>query len=186
MIIEKFKYIVLILLGSLILCMASISPAKAVSVETRNSSACRLDKMTCIYLDKTKCTDENDNPAKSDAPDSADSCWYCKIVIILVNAYLKVAKDAMGITMLLGRTLLKFGFLIWLAFYILQQVSSLEQITPGKMLQEILVMMFKVALAYLLLEPGTNYLVEYYVNPIVSTGVDYGNEIFDRMPKPNS
>ena len=76
--------------------------------------------------------------------------------------------------------------MIWLAFYILQQVSSLEQITPGKMLQEILVMMFKVALAYLLLEPGTNYLVEYYVNPIVSTGVDYGNAIFDNMPKPHS
>ena len=102
-------------------------------------------------------------------------------MIVLVNSYLKAASAAMGTTVELGKVILKVGFLVWLAYYILQQVSSLEPITPGKMLQEILVMGFKVALAYLFLEEATKLITKYYVNPIIGLGVDYGYEIFQRM-----
>ena len=193
---SKLRHIALILFGALLLCLTQATETKANIItdaydsaketvedhlETRDSSDCQLDRMTCIYLDKSKCKEDSEYSAKSDAPDTEESCWYCKIVIILVNAYLKVAKDALSATIFLGKIVLKAGFLIWLAYYILQQVSSMEQIAPGKMLQEILIMGFKVALAYLILEDGTQFISNYYINPIVSAGVDYGNEIFKGM-----
>lgn len=134
--------------------------------------ACTMESMQQIYLQE----DENGESA-------ADKyCWYCKIVVVLVNAYLKVARDAMDkATIPLGKIILEFGFLVWLAYYILQQVSSLNPITPGKMLQEILVMMFKVALAYAAIEAGPKLISDYYLNPIVGTGIDYGMNIFEAM-----
>lgn len=132
-----------------------------------DASVCAMEEMQRMYLTEGK-VDEY--------------CWYCKIVIVLVNAYLKVANDALGqATLPLGKIILKLGFLIWLAYYILQQVSSLKAITPSKMLQEILVMGFKVAFAYAVLQTGTNFIRDYYVNPIVETGVDYGSAIFRQM-----
>ncbi|MBR1600589.1 MAG: hypothetical protein IJ677_03325 [Alphaproteobacteria bacterium] len=131
---------------------------------SRESGSCTMEAMQAMYL-----TDES----KVD-----QYCWYCKIVIVLVNAYLQAASQALPATQSLGRIILKFGFLIWLAFYILQQVSSINAVTPGKMLQDILIMGFKVSLAYLAVTIGTQLLRDYYLDPIVGLGVDYGMAIF--------
>ena len=133
----------------------------------REAAACTMENMQRMYL-----TDET----KVD-----QYCWYCKIVIVLVNAYLKAAHDALGATTSLGKVILKFGFMIWLAFYVLKQVSSANAITPGKMAQEILVMGFKVALAYAAVGVGCGVIRDYYLDPIVGTGVDYGLALFDKM-----
>ena len=186
MIIKRLKRLVLIFCTALMFCTFNANSAKAWNWETRSSTNCTGEEMTCIYIDETACKDYKKNSNKSDAPNAKESCWYCKIVIVLVNAYLTAAKAAMGTTISLGRVILKVGFLVWLAYYILQQVSSIEPVTPGKMLQEILVMGFKVALAYLFLEEGTKLVIDYYVNPIVEVGVDYGSEIFNHMWKPNA
>jgi len=77
--------------------------------------------------------------------------------------------------------ILRIGFLIWLAFYILQQVSSLAPIAPGKMLQTILVMGFKVALATVAIRSGLPVIREFFLNPIVGLGVDYGLALFDPL-----
>lgn len=133
---------------------------------SRDAEACSFESMEQIYM--------SDGEEKS--------CWYCKIVIVMVNAYLKMAAQAIDVASVpLGKIILTWGFLIWLAYYILQQVSSLNPITPGKMLQEILVMGFKVALAYSILGVGTTFIRDYYLNPIVGTGVDYGVAIFDGL-----
>lgn len=181
MIIKHIKHLVLILCTALLFCMFNMNSAEAIEMDIPDPKGCIFEKMNCIYMDKSACEDANIDPNKSDAPDAQKSCWYCKIVIVLVNAYLKAASMAMGTTIVLGQIILKVGFLLWLAYYILQQVSSMEPITPGKMLQEILVMGFKVALAYLFLEEATKLVVKYYVDPIVGLGVDYGIAIFDKM-----
>ena len=137
---------------------------------SRDASTCAMEEMQKMYLTEGK-VDEY--------------CWYCKIVIVLVNAYLKVANDAIGsATLPLGKVILKWGFLIWLAYYVLQQVSSMNAVTPGKMLQEILGMGFKVALAYAILGVGSAFIRDYYLNPIIGTGVDYGLAIFAQMDVP--
>lgn len=130
----------------------------------REAASCAMDAMQAMYL-----TDES----KVD-----QYCWYCKIVIVLVNAYLQAVSEALPATQSLGKVILKFGFLIWLAYYILQQVSSINAVTPGKMLQDILVMGFKVALAYSAVTIGAQIIRDYYLDPIVGTGIDYGWAIF--------
>ena len=130
------------------------------------AEACNLEHMQEIYM--------------GDGEDSEDKyCWYCKIVLVLTNSYLQAAKDALGASIDLGKLILKLGFAIWLAYYILQQVSAMTPTTPGKMLQEILIMGFKVALAYVCVDNGLVIIRDYFINPIVGLGVDYGTALLD-------
>ena len=110
-----------------------------------------------------------------------NACWYCKIVVVITNAYFKAAYTALPSAVALGKLCAKLGFMIWLAYYILLQVSSLSPITPFKMLQEILVMGFKVSLAYLGIVYATSTITTYFINPIVGLGVDYGSAMLDSM-----
>lgn len=134
---------------------------------SRESGSCAMEAMQKMYLTDDSKVDQY--------------CWYCKIVIVLVNAYLSAANDALAATISLGKMILKLGFLIWLGYYLLQQVSSMKAVTPGKMLQDILVMGFKVALAYAAVGMGTQLIRDYYLDPIVGTGVDYGLALFKQM-----
>lgn len=124
---------------------------------------CSFQMMKQIYMDET---------------DNANLCWYCNVVIVLMNGFFKGAKLALPAMQTLGKLILQFGFLIWLAYYILQQVSSFAPVTPGKMLQEILNMGFKVALAYVAVLKGGEVIAYYFVNPVLSLGIDYGLALF--------
>lgn len=132
----------------------------------RQAGTCALDTMTKMYL----------------GSDNVDQqCWYCRIVVVLVNAFLQAANSALGATTALGKVVLKLGFLIWLAYYILQQVSSMNAVTTGKIVQDILIMGLKVAMAYAAIEMGMQLIRDYYINPLVGTGVDYGMALFKGM-----
>ena len=127
------------------------------------SQACSFQSMKQIYMDET---------------DNANLCWYCNVVIVLMNSFFKGAQLALPAMQSLGRLILKFGFLIWLAYYILQQVSSFAPVTPGKMMQEILTIGFKVALAYAMVDKGGEAIAYYFINPVLSLGIDYGLALF--------
>ena len=137
----------------------------------RDGHACTMDKMKEMYLQDDTKVDDN--------------CWYCKVVIVLTSAYLAAAKQALPVSVSLGKLCAKLGFMIWLAYYILLQVSSLAPITPFKMMQEILVMGFKVALVCIVLanEPNLvmNTITTYFINPIVGLGCDYGTALLDGL-----
>lgn len=135
------------------------------------SGNCLFENMQKLYMDSSA----NDS-------DSDSLCWYCNVVIVLTNSYLNAASNALPSSVSLGKLILQIGFLIWLAYYILQQVSSLSPITPGRMLQEILFMGFKVALAYVAIDSSAQDLIaKYFINPIVGFGLDYGNILFDGL-----
>lgn len=141
--------------------------ASADSDGSEEAGVCAMEAMSAMYLTDDSKVDQY--------------CWYCKIVIVLINSYLSVVNDALGATTSLGKMILKLGFLIWLAYYVLQQVSSMKAVTIGKMLQEISVMGFKVAIAYLAVGMGTQLIRDYYLDPIVGTGVDYGLALFRQL-----
>lgn len=111
----------------------------------------------------------------------SNSCWYCDVVIILTNSFLNAAGKALPSAIALGQIILKLGFLIWLAYYILQQVSSFAPVTPSKMLQDILVMGFKVALASVVVDAANAVIIEYFINPIGELGTDYGLALYDKL-----
>ena len=110
---------------------------------------------------------------------STDYCWYCNIISTMTNAYLSAVAECTGVVQTLALLILRYGFLIWLAYYILQQVSSLAPTSPGKMLQEILMMGFKVLLATIAVRQGVPLLTEYFLDPVMLMGIDYGQEMLD-------
>ena len=107
------------------------------------------------------------------------NCWYCNIISTMTGAYLEAVANIMNIVETLALLILRYGFLIWLAYYILQQVSSLAPITPGKMLQEILMMGFKVLLATLAVHQGISLLTEFFLDPVMLFGIDYGQTMLN-------
>lgn len=110
-----------------------------------------------------------------------NKCWYCRVVIVMTNAYLQAAEASLPTTIELGHVILKWGFLIWLAIFLLKQLSSMSGVTPGKMLQEIFMMGFKCAFCYYALDMGTDFVTTYILNPIVITGTDIGNALLTDM-----
>lgn len=130
---------------------------------SKEAGACKFENMKKVYMD-----------------DSSDAklCWYCNVVVLLMNAFFTSAAKALPTTVSLGKLLLEIGFLIWLAYFILQQVSSFAPITVGKMMQEILKMGFKVALAYAAVEKAGPIISFYFINPVLDMGVSYGLELF--------
>lgn len=109
------------------------------------------------------------------------TCWYCMVVGKMTGSYLYAASLVIPTVKTLALMILRYGFLIWLALYILKQVSSLSPITGGKFLQEILIMGFKVLLATMIINNGISFLDAYIMTPIIDTGIDIGNSIFNEI-----
>ena len=137
-------------------------PANSNVAPTIGKNQCSLETLKKQYME---------NPDKN--------CWYCNIVSTMTGAYLEAVANMMNIVENLALLILKYGFLIWLAYYILQQVSSLAPITPGKMLQEILMMGFKVLLATLAVRQGISLLTEFFLDPVMLFGIDYGQTMLN-------
>lgn len=113
--------------------------------------------------------------------EAEEKCWYCRMVIIMTNAFLQAAATTLPVTQELGYLILKLGFCIWLAIFFLKQLSAMNGLTPGKMLQEIMVMGFKCAFAYYAIKDGLPFIKDYILNPILITGTDIGSAILDKM-----
>ncbi|MBO6290620.1 MAG: hypothetical protein J6N45_09935 [Alphaproteobacteria bacterium] len=116
---------------------------------------------------------------------TAKNCWYCNIVSTMTNSFLTAVAESNGIVQTLALLILRYGFLIWLAYYILQQVSSLAPIKISKVLQDILMMGFKVLLATLAVRQGIPLLTEFFIDPVMLLGVDYGQEMLDGLIEAN-
>lgn len=107
------------------------------------------------------------------------SCWFCKIVVVMTNSFMSAAANALEVVQTLGKLILQYGFLLWLAYYILQQVSSMAPTTPAKMLQEILMMGFKVALAYVAVDRGIPVITDFFLEPVMHLALDYGGAVLN-------
>lgn len=118
--------------------------------------------------------------------DVADSCWFCKVVVIMTNAFLLAANDALGVCQELGHLIVRLGFMIWLGLFVLKHVTSFAPITPGKMLQELLVMGFKCAVANFAISDGINFITSLILNPIMITGTDIGYTLLEGLIEYNT
>lgn len=129
----------------------------------KEAGGCKFDAMKKIYMDDT---------------DDAKLCWYCNVVIVLMNSFFQAAGKALPSAIALGKLILQLGFMVWLAYYLLQQLASFTPVTTGKMLQDILKMGFKVALAYVFVERAGPLIAFYFINPVLDLGLQYGLDLF--------
>ena len=168
--IKFIKYIFFLLLASSVLiifsstCYAEEEQQEPTKDPAATSGTCNLNSMENMYM-----------ASKEDTK----NCWYCTVVIVMTNAFLQSANSALPVMQQLGKIIIKLGFSIWLAIFILQQISSMGGISTGKMLQEILTMGFKCAFATYAINDGITFITEYILNPIMITGTDIGSALLD-------
>lgn len=108
-------------------------------------------------------------------------CYSCIIVDILISAFVKAGAKAYDVSRQLANTILVIATILWLAMYVLKSVSSFSTVEPMKMLQDILFQLFKVFVAFTIVNAGISTIIDYTIKPIVSTGTDFGMAILNSV-----
>lgn len=143
---------------------------EAAKIEGNNDRAERIQnaiKYTKVevFADAGKCPSSDLIRAKY-----TSGCWSCLVVEKLVSSFLNVASTAYELCQKAGKILLTLGAILWLAFWGLRNVSSLTQLEPGNILNELLKFAFKVALAYVFINGGLRFVGTYFINPMMGVG----------------
>ncbi len=102
-----------------------------------------------------------------------DTCYFCGIFRKLFNvasgmalhAYQMLA-DGIAVAVLMF-------FALWVAMFMLKNVSNLEAQKPSKMLQAVLVQAFKVLIAVVILKTSYFYILKMTIEPVFNTGMYY-------------
>lgn len=101
-------------------------------------------------------------------------CYSCLIIKTLLETFLNACSKAYDIASEAGVKLLVLGALVWMAFFVMKNVSSLSNIEPGAMMNTLTVFLFKVMVAYILITSGLGVLIKYTINPLLTAGADFG------------
>lgn len=110
---------------------------------------------------------------------SNDKCVFCDMFKTMFNAASQIA--LMADTGLLTPTLnlVKIGFLIWLAIYLLKQLASFNATNSGELTKGILFQGFRVAVVALILSSTASlfYVMDLTLNPVMMTGLNFINDL---------
>lgn len=142
------------------------SRVKALSIEKVEGS--KGEKNTYSVTSMAKC-----NIAKMQELYQG-KCYSCVIIKTLMETFLNACSKAYDITSEAGVKLLVLGALVWMAFFVMKNVSSLSNIEPGAMMNTLTVFLFKVMVAYILITSGLGVLIKYTINPLLTAGADFG------------
>ena len=110
-------------------------------------------------------------------------CYSCIIVKGLISIFLNACSKLYDLSREAGVKVLFIGLLIWLPFYILQQLSSLKNLEPAAMVNDLLIMAFKVIVAYLVINAGIQFFIDFLINPILEAGADFGMMMLNAATK---
>ncbi len=103
----------------------------------------------------------------------ADTCYFCPLFKVLFNTASTLAQKAYNALKDGVATLVVIAFALWVAWYVLLQISSLQAKKPGKMLQEILVQAFRVLFVVVVLKLSYAQVLHLTIVPVFDTGFNY-------------
>lgn len=101
-------------------------------------------------------------------------CYACDVVTALIGSFLNACTYLYDISKEAGSKILFIGIMLWIAFYILKQLSSLKNIEPAAMVNEMLMMAFKVLGAYLVINAGIDFFINFVIVPFMNFGSEFG------------
>ncbi len=107
-------------------------------------------------------------------------CWSCLVVEKITSAFMTAASKAYSLSQKAGLILLGLGAVMWLLMWGLRNVSSLTQLEPGNILNELLKFAFKIALAYVFITSGLPMVGKYFINPIMGVGAKIAENFWDQ------
>lgn len=119
-------------------------------------------------------------------------CFPCQIVNVLLSSFMRAAGKVYDVSKDAGNKLLFLGTFMWLAFWALRKMSSLTNVEPAAMSNELVVFLGKVVVAYCFINAGIGTLVSYAINPILGAGAEFGTALlvesknFNMAEKPKS
>ena len=105
------------------------------------------------------------------------ACYPCKVVKSLISVFLNGCKYLEGTSKEAGQKVLILGFMLWVAFYVIRQVSSFKNIEPASMVNDLLIMAFKIMLAWVVIAKGYSIFVDYMLVPFLGWGIDFGTQL---------
>ena len=106
-------------------------------------------------------------------------CWSCLVVNKLITAFLTAAEAAYEVGQRAGLVLLGLGAVLGILLWGLRNVSSMAQVDPWNILNDLMKFCFKILLAYLFISSGVKMVGRYIVNPIMGTGAEIAQQFWD-------
>lgn len=121
------------------------------------------------------------NPCKTKWIDPLYSggCHACKVVKVMMSTFINACSVLEGTAKEAGTKILLLCFPLWLIIFILRQLSSLKDVEPMNMVNELVTMFFKVLCTYLVIQFGFDLVLNYLIVPFLGWGVDFGGIMLD-------
>lgn len=107
------------------------------------------------------------------------SCYSCIVVKTLLEKFMDAATRVYTLCRDAAVQVLLIATLMWVAFWVLKNVSSLANVEPASMINTLLIQFFKIMFAYVVIMSGIDTFLIYIVNPIMTAGADFGIGILD-------
>ena len=101
-------------------------------------------------------------------------CYACDIVTAIIGSFISACTYLYDVSKEAGVKILALGAMLWIAFYIFKQLASLKNIEPGVMVNELLIMAFKILGAYVVITAGVSFFINYTIVPFLGFGADFG------------
>ncbi len=164
----KNKVILLCLVVLAVFLFINIAPAFAEEggslIKNEDSIKYLNEEKGCTSISKLKEQYQNE-------------CFTCKIVQVLLTAFMRGASKVYEVSRSAGNRLLLLGCMLWFPFWIIKKVSSFGQQEPMALINELFKFGGKVVIAYCFINAGISTLVNFTINPILGAGADFGNEL---------
>ncbi len=109
------------------------------------------------------------------------TCTTCGIFKTIFNAASNLAQTAISKLAAPSKNLVLIGFLIWLTIYVLKQISSFQDASPGDLLKGIFLQGARVAIVVYILSGALYQVMDLTLTPVMQTGLTFAN-----MLNPNS
>lgn len=119
----------------------------------RSNADCNIERMEGIYR---------------------SGCYACAVVKSLIGSFMTASSTMFTVSQSAANKILPLGLLLWIAFFAIKQVSSFKNIEPSAIVQELLVMAFKVILAFIIINSAVSFFVDYMIAPFLTMGAEFG------------
>lgn len=114
-------------------------------------------------------------------------CYACQTIKFMLEAFMMAAGRTYDISKEAGIILLTIGSFLWVPFFVIGKISSFTNPEGPKMVNEFLIFLFKIAVAYVAINAGISVLVDYFINPFLAAGADMGTAYLSfGLPTPDN
>ena len=108
-------------------------------------------------------------------------CYSCKVVKLLIKTFMNACANVYSLSKEAGTKVLFYGFIMWMVLFALKNVSSVTSLEPSNNINDLLIFLFKVLLAYVCINGGLTTFTTYIIDPIMIAGADYGLGIINSI-----